>query len=679
MEITTAFPHLSHPKYRPDIDGLRALAVLSVVIFHAFPAWMKGGFIGVDIFFVISGFLISTIIFGNLDKETFGFVEFYSRRIKRIFPALLIVLIASYAFGWFVLLADEYKQLGKHIAAGAGFVSNFLLWSETGYFDSSAETKPLLHLWSLGIEEQFYIVWPLLLWFAWKKNFNLLTVTVFAALVSFALNIKEIQQDPVVAFYSPKTRFWELLCGSLLAWITLYKRHTYTRILNKIDGILVYLIYREKQKADGQTLANVLSFFGLFLLAYGFLTINKEFSFPGKWALVPVLGATLIIAAGAKAWVNRTILSNRVMVWFGLISFPMYLWHWPLLSFVRIIEGEAPSRNIRMAVVMLSVVLAWLTYKLVERPVRLGKENRIKVAALVIAMTVVGCIGYSTHKENGLEFRVSKFSNISKAAGEWQYPGKNLTLFVFKERGFLRQNSNKKDVTLFVGDSNIEQYYARVDELLSSDPNNFNSVIFLTGSGCLAIPFSPYDEPHKYCNNLMESAFDYASNDVNVKNIVIGSQWNGYLKGGFGLIGKFGIGEKDYLTSLDNLGSYIKQLRQIGKNVYLVSNIPTGEQLDPKFMIHRRLKNFPHFINLRDGGISRDAIHKQYGKVQDDLRRTAESSGAKVVDPMGFLCNSTFCPSVYGDDEPIYKDAAHLRPKYVREKATFIDNLLLSQ
>ncbi|MDP9529928.1 acyltransferase family protein [Pseudomonas protegens] len=147
--MTKQHSNLLYPTYRPDIDGLRVVAVLSVVAFHAFPAWMKGGFIGVDVFFVISGFLISTIIFNNLDRGTFSFSEFYARRIKRIFPALLLVLIASFIFGWFALLADEYKQLGKHIAAGAGFVSNFVLWSEAGHFDNSAETKPLLHLWIL--------------------------------------------------------------------------------------------------------------------------------------------------------------------------------------------------------------------------------------------------------------------------------------------------------------------------------------------------------------------------------------------------------------------------------------------------------------------------------------------------------------------------------------------------
>ncbi len=233
--MTVEQPHLSHPKYRPDIDGLRAVAVLAVVAFHAFPSSLKGGFIGVDVFFVISGYLISTIIFESLDRGAFSFREFYARRIKRIFPALILILVACFTFGWFALLADEFKQLQKHIAAGTSFVSNHVLWSEAGYFDNSAETKPLLHLWSLGIEEQFYIVWPLLLWFAWKRKFNLLTITILVAIVSFVLNLRGIKQDVVATFYSPQTRFWELLCGSLLAWVSLYKKGTCTNSKKKIS------------------------------------------------------------------------------------------------------------------------------------------------------------------------------------------------------------------------------------------------------------------------------------------------------------------------------------------------------------------------------------------------------------------------------------------------------------
>ena len=382
--MTSIPSHLSHPKYRPEIDGLRALAVLSVIGFHAFPNWVRGGFIGVDVFYVISGFLICTIIFESLDRGTFSFAEFYARRIKRIFPALIVVLIASYAFGWCALFADEYKQLSKHIAAGAGFVANLVFWGEAGYFDNTAETKPLLHLWSLGIEEQFYIVWPFFLWFAWKRKLNLLTITIVVALISFYLNINGIRKDGIATFYSPLTRFWELLCGSLLAWFSLHRR---------------------PHESDRKIVANVLSVLGLFFLVYGFFRINREVRFPGAWAVLPVSGAGLIIWAGPLSWLNHTILSNRLAVWFGLISYPLYLWHWPLLSFARIVGSGFPSRNSRIAAVLLSVILAWLTYQVVERRIRLGGYGGIKVATLVVVMAVIGVAGYETYSSDGLVFR----------------------------------------------------------------------------------------------------------------------------------------------------------------------------------------------------------------------------------------------------------------------------------
>ncbi|MGN6262939.1 MAG: acyltransferase family protein [Ralstonia sp.] len=412
-----SLPHLSHPKYRRDIDGLRAIAVLSVVAYHASPSWMHGGFIGVDVFFVISGFLISTIIFENLDKGTFSFIEFYLRRIKRIFPALTFILLSCFAIGWFILLADEYQQLGKHIAGGASFVSNFVLWKESGYFDNAADTKPLLHLWSLGVEEQFYIVWPLLLWLAYKGKFNLLSLGVLVASISFYLGVHQVETDAVADFYSPQTRFWELMFGSILAWLKIYRPSFSAGNAKKLDELLGRIIFRDGEVNDGKVLASVVSFSGLILLAYGFWRINKDIGFPGKWALVPVLGAVLIIFAGPKAWVNRVILSNKVVVWFGLISFPLYLWHWPLLSFARIFEGELPSRSVRFSAVLLSIFLAWLTYRLIERPIRLGKHEKAKVAVLSILMVAIGYIGYNAYSRDGLPFRfVARHSNDAKTA-----------------------------------------------------------------------------------------------------------------------------------------------------------------------------------------------------------------------------------------------------------------------
>jgi peptidoglycan/LPS O-acetylase OafA/YrhL len=671
--------HSSHPKYRPDIDGLRALAVLSVVAFHAFPAWVKGGFIGVDIFFVISGFLISTIVFENLDNRTFSFTEFYARRIIRIFPALLLVLVASYAFGWFALLPDEYKQLGKHIAAGAGFVANLALQSEVNYFDNSAETKPLLHLWSLGVEEQFYIVWPLALWFAWKRHWNRLILTILVATVSFALNIEGTGENSLTTFYSPQARFWELLCGGVLAWFALYKRDfAANENPRAASSELGEAVCRENWEAAARRLPNAISFLGCLILAYGFMRVDKTMSFPGKWAILPVLGSVLIILAGPNAWINRKVLSNGISVWFGLISFPLYLWHWPLLSFARIVEGETPSWSIRVATVLLSIILAWLTFKLVESPVRLIRHQKVKATILVILMSLVGCVGYATYERNGIESRVAEFARISKAAGEWQYPGQ-LVSFRFDGRRFLRQSSGSQDITLFVGDSNVEQFYARADELISSRPSEVNSVVFVTGGGCLAVPNSPYIDSHRHCNNLMESAYKYAVGSQNVKRVVIGAQWNGYLSHGWALDGNFAIGSRNYLEALDRLSDYILELVKNGKSVFLILNIPTGDMLDPKFMIGRGLEFFPSFFYLREGGVSRKSISERYGKIQDDLKKVAELNGAKVVSPMDFLCDSLVCPSIDDDGEPIYKDSSHLRPSYVRRKARFIDDLVISQ
>ena len=207
-------------KYRPDIDGLRAIAVISVVLFHAFPdSIFKSGFVGVDVFFVISGFLISTIIFRGMNErmagtglaKPFSFIDFYSRRVRRIFPSLIFCLLTFLVLGWFVLIPDEYSLFGKHTAGASAYVSNLLLWSEAGdYFQTASQTKPLLHLWSLGIEEQFYLIWPLVLFITYKLNFNIFTLALVGALVSFGFELRSVHDNPTAAFYSPFLRFWEL-------------------------------------------------------------------------------------------------------------------------------------------------------------------------------------------------------------------------------------------------------------------------------------------------------------------------------------------------------------------------------------------------------------------------------------------------------------------------------------
>jgi peptidoglycan/LPS O-acetylase OafA/YrhL len=355
-----------HPKYRPDIDGLRAIAVLAVLGFHAFPEIVPGGFVGVDVFFVISGFLISSILFANFEQRRFTYSGFYSRRIRRIFPALTVVLIATLAAGWLLLLPDELEQLGRYMAAGSGFVSNLLSWHEAGYFDNASDTKPLLHLWSLGVEEQFYILWPLLIGICWKYRFNFLAITLLVAAASFGINLATASHYPDADFYSPLSRFWELMLGGMLAYFAIHK----------------------PRYMPGTKHGHWLALLGLVTIAAGICLIRGDDAFPGWWALLPTLGAFLVIAAPPTAWVNRYLLANRVMVGIGLISYPLYLWHLPLLAMARIVSAGEPSARLRGALLLASMLLAAATYLWVEKPLRFRLSARKSVPILVAASSL---------------------------------------------------------------------------------------------------------------------------------------------------------------------------------------------------------------------------------------------------------------------------------------------------
>ena len=373
---------LTH-NYRSDIDGLRALAVVSVVLFHAFSWMVPGGYAGVDVFFVISGYLITTNILNGLNESTFTIQGFYQRRIRRIFPALVTMLALVYAFGWFVLLATEYRQLGKHVGSGASFISNIILWQESGYFDTSSAVKPLTHLWSLGIEEQFYIVWPLLLWVIFKLRLPVLVSTVVLTAISFGFGLYALDHDVVGAYYSPFNRFWELLIGAILAVVML--RRTPSEKASKLQHGLAIL--------------------GLALVLFTMFGLDESSKFPGWNALAPTIGAALMIGSGAHTFTARRIFSLRPIVWIGLISFPLYLWHWPLLTFARIIASTTPSAGVRFGAVILAVLLSWATYRLIEKPLRFHPRVKIITGALVASMIAVGLVGFVTFEKDGIDNR----------------------------------------------------------------------------------------------------------------------------------------------------------------------------------------------------------------------------------------------------------------------------------
>ncbi len=634
-------PHFLRPKYRPDIDGLRAIAVLSVVAFHAFPGRMPGGFIGVDIFFVISGFLISTIIFQNLDKGIFSFAEFYARRVKRIFPALILVLAVSYAFGWFALLPDEYKQLSKHIAAAAGFASNFQLWSEAGYFDNSAYVKPLLHLWSLGIEEQFYIIWPFLLWLARKSVFRLLLATILIA-TSFYMNVSQIQTDPVATFYFPQTRFWELLCGSLLAWLTLYKQGASIRI--GIGSELGALIYGKLLEYDGKVLNNILSFAGLLLLIYGFCRLNKELSFPGQWAIVPTLGAVLIIAAGPEAWLNRNALSHRLAVWFGLISFPLYLWHWPLLSFAWIIGSEFPSITSRIGAVVASVALAWLTYKHVEGPVRLDRHSsKAKTAVLMVLLSLVGYVGYTTHLKDGLGFRQSAtLKDFDGDIGQHEYykyitehyhicTPASIADAAPRWEGFIRciQSKTGSEVDIaIVGDSHAEHLFLGIADAM---PTRNVAVYVKTAPAFLWKPE-------------FRNIFKYVIESESIKHVILTMYWKSYLP------------EVPEGSSLDKeISLVIDALTKAGKTIYLTDDIPAFP------FTANACKRYRWFgwknIKCEVGAKSEIQQYERY--IVALTKMTQDRVDVKMLSTRRYFCDIVVC-SMVKENKILYRDYNHL-------------------
>lgn len=364
--------------------------MLSVVIFHAFPSLIPGGFIGVDIFFVISGFLISKHIWDELSAGTFSIRVFYARRVRRIFPALGLVLLSSLLVGWVILTPGEYEQLGKHVTAGVLFVSNIVFWKEAGYFDNAADTKPLLHLWSLGIEEQFYIFWPLFLAFFWRYSRHLTRAFIGVLGISLAYSLMTVRHDAVADFYSPLTRFWELALGAGLAHLA-------------------------PQRSSIRN-TGALSWLGLGLILVGITVINKNDPFPGAWALLPTLGAAFLIYAGQGAWLNRQVLSHRFLVWIGLISYPLYLWHWPLLSFARIMESATPSAALRASLLAASILLAWLSYRFLERPVRSRPKSGRIILMLCLIMIIVGAAGLTVKKQSGFKSRQFSMMNGETAS-----------------------------------------------------------------------------------------------------------------------------------------------------------------------------------------------------------------------------------------------------------------------
>lgn len=528
------------PAYRADVDGLRGLSIIAVVGFHAFPGAVPGGFVGVDVFFVISGYLISQIIAGGLAKGTFSFGEFYLRRINRLFPALIVVLAACFLLGWFVLLSPELEQLGAHLAASAAFAANFMLWHESGYFDNVAATKPFLHLWSLGIEEQFYLLWPLVMVVAWRARLRLVSVALVILALSFAANLAYVAaNDRAGDFYSPLSRSWELMIGAILA--SAGASHLSARANDAV------------------------SLGGLALIIVSIFIFKPGLHYPDWRALLPTIGTALVIFAGANAALNRLVLSRPILVFVGLISYPLYLWHWPLLSIATILDGALPPLQVRAVAVVLGLVLAVATYQLVEKPLRRRKEFpalRLKGAALGGAMVLLAGVGIVTAVSGGFTWRGANSPSVANVGDIGHEPFFRYLVANFHKctpeaiwregmpfgearRCFQSKPGERKDVAI-IGDSHAEDLFVGLAEQLADR----NLVYYAFAQPTLANP-------------QFRRVFDFVSKDRTLDTVILAGGWLTLVRN---------KNVRDIADLEQQLQETIEFLLAAGKTVYLVED-----------------------------------------------------------------------------------------------------------
>lgn len=492
-------------KHRNDIDGLRAVAVIPILLFHVGVTALPGGFVGVDIFFVISGYLITSIITREMDADTFSIATFYKRRIVRILPALLLMLVGTLVAGKFLLLAVELRDLGRSAAAAAAFVANIHFWLSADYFDAISETKPLLHTWSLGVEEQFYIFYPFLLLMVrrWFPRFMTGAVLI-ATVLSFGLCLYLSKAEPTAAFYLLPMRAWELGMGALVA-------------LNALPRL------------SSRRLQNIAAGAGMLLLVIAFLKIRPDLCFPAPWALMPCVGAMLLIAYGRDT-MTATLLSWAPIRAVGLISYSLYLWHWPIVTFYRLQNGMALTISGKVAVLALTFALATLSYFLIEqpflrryrpalvRPVILaggGALVAVAGASLVIASHAEAVVGHPAQVD--LVGRYLDYRDMPQHRYQFR-PG---SCFIgegqrYDFKGCLVLRSDRPNVIL-MGDSHAAQYWRAIALRFPKV-----HVVQATASGCRPTIALTGQER---CVSVMRAAFDDVVRRPGVVGVVLAGRW----------------------------------------------------------------------------------------------------------------------------------------------------------
>ncbi len=634
--------------YRADIDGLRSLAVVPILLFHAGFASFSGGFVGVDIFFVISGYLITSIIAQDLAAGRFSLALFYEKRVRRIFPALFAMLLVTTLAACILLFPMDLRAYGKSLMAATGFVANLWFWSQSGYFDTESELKPLLHTWSLAVEEQFYVVFPLLLMLAyhlWRSGRAMVVVLFFGSL---ALSVFGVRVNPDATFYLIPTRAWELLTGSALA----------LGLVPSTERLFL---------REGAALL------GAGLIAFAIFTFDGRTRFPGEMALLPCAGAALIIwSGGAMPTLVARLLTLRPVVWTGLISYSLYLWHWPLMVFTHHLTLRKLVVSEKLALVAASFLLAWLSYEIIEKPFRdKAKTLRQKVVLVSAVVAMVFSIGLGALlAPRGFPQRFSLGLQALFADNDRERTAFDIFKGDGKEPSGLpvngyRLGSGPSDVVAW-GDSHIGAVLPGLNGAIASGAIRGASIFALGGCRPIIGIALSYTRDEA-CARQNEAVLAYLKTSPERK-VVLVSRWAVSLYGD-----TLPTGKGDRYGSLAavpgewmqegpasalfvrQLGATIDALLAAGKEVYLLESTIEATVNVPRF-VFRALLGQPDAPVLT---LDASRYAERYTGLEALFDQVQQGRSFTRISPRRFLCENWQC-RIYGGGRLYYSDSNHL-------------------
>ncbi|MGR0482836.1 MAG: acyltransferase family protein [Candidatus Electronema sp. V4] len=617
-------------QYRADIDGLRAAAVLAVLLYHFDFKAFSGGFTGVDIFFVISGFLITQNIMADLSGGTFSFARFYARRVKRLFPALYATLLLSLLASHLLFTPEHHLQFGKSLLASLLSVSNILFWKEAGYFDTAADFKPLLHTWSLAVEEQFYFIWPAMLLLLAKLGKKwLLAALLLGSAASLYCAERWLRSDPSGAFFLTPFRLAEFACGAALVWLPAPRR---------------------------KWLAELALAAGLLDISWGIFRFSKQTPFPGLHSLVPSLGAALIIWSG-QAPLLGWLLRNRLAVGIGLISYSLYLVHWPLLIFYKYWKYSELTLHERQSLLLLCFILAGLSWRFIEQPFRRGRLLAQRTFFALCGLTAVLLLAAGTEliRQEGFLSRIS--STFAKAQNAAQFHVEQFGGKGYSFTGTL--GVNKPDYDLIItGDSFVLQYAAGLDQLFQQ---HGLSAKLATDYACIIGPditFLYKGQPDEACSTQSRRFFKLA--EGNSKPVILSLAWEWYPEGICDLNGRQ-IKFADHRAFEDFMIGNLEKIRaKIGRDrPFLIIGNPPGSGNRNGII---SCLNRPNF--LPNNCLGKMVFPRAQGvglAINQRLRDYAADPNVWFFDPFDVFCGKESCAALDARQNVIwYSDGGHL-------------------